>query len=109
MKKKPPKPWSGRFEQRIDPEVERFTASLHFDKRLYPFDIQGSIAHAKMLASVGLISEQESAELIRGLHAIKSELEEGKFPFDDSLEDIHMNIEARLIQMLGSGRNRTFG
>jgi argininosuccinate lyase len=102
MKKKPQKPWSGRFEQRIDPEVERFTASLHFDKRLYPFDIQGSMAHAKMLGSVGLISEEESAKLIRGLDEIRAELEEGKFPFDESLEDIHMNIEARLIEKLGS-------
>ncbi len=101
MKEKTEKPWSGRFEQGTNPEVERFTSSLHFDKRLYPFDIQGSIAHAKMLGSVGLTTKWEAEELVRGLEEIKEELENGQFPFNPSLEDIHMNIETRLIQKLG--------
>ncbi|MGA1840681.1 MAG: argininosuccinate lyase [bacterium] len=101
MKEKTEKPWSGRFEQGTHPDVERFTSSLDFDKRLYPFDIQGSIAHARMLGFVGLITKRESEELIRGLKEIREELDNGQFPFNPSLEDIHMNIESRLIQKLG--------
>ncbi len=95
------KPWSGRFEQYTDPVIERFTSSLGFDKGLYPYDIQGSIAHARMLGKVGIISEEDAKLLIQGLEEIRGELDEGRFPFDDTLEDIHMNIEARLIQKIG--------
>jgi argininosuccinate lyase len=95
------KPWSGRLQGKTNPIVEGFTESLSFDKRLYPYDIQGSIAHAKMLGSVGLISTEEVGALVRGLEEIGDELEHEEFPFDASYEDIHMNIEARLIQKLG--------
>lgn len=95
------KPWSGRFEEGTDPVVECFSASLHFDRRLFAYDIKGSIAHAKMLAHVDLISDGELQLLLTALEEIFEEIEEGSFQFDDSLEDIHMNIEARLIEKLG--------
>ena len=101
MKDEHKKAWSGRFQGKTDPVVERFTASLSFDQRLYPYDIQGSIAHAKMLGSVGLISKKEMAALIKGLEEIRDDLGRGEFTFDEAYEDIHMNIEARLIQKLG--------
>ncbi|MGA1796854.1 MAG: argininosuccinate lyase [bacterium] len=106
MSKKMSKPWSGRFQEGTHPEVERFTSSLSFDRRLFPFDIQGSIAHARMLGSTGLISTEEADALVRGLQGIREELEQDRFPFDDALEDIHMNIEARLIQKVGAAGGR---
>ncbi len=81
--------------------MERYTASIHFDKRLYPFDIRGSIAHAKMLHRIGLLSRREQDLLVRGLEKIRTEIESGQFPFDPALEDIHMNIEARLTEKVG--------
>jgi argininosuccinate lyase len=95
------KPWDGRFSERTDKSVEAFTASHAYDRRLYPYDIAGSIAHSKMLAKVGVISEAEAAQLVEGLGAVKRELDRGQFVFDDSLEDIHMHIEARLLQVAG--------
>ena len=95
------KPWDGRFAERTDKSVEAFTASIHYDCRLYPYDIAGSIAHSKMLAKAGLISDEEAAQLVEGLGTIKRELDRGEFIFDDSLEDIHMHIEARLLQVAG--------
>ncbi len=81
--------------------MEEYTASIQFDKRLYAFDIEGSIAHAKMLHKIGLLSVQERDALVRGLQEIREEIEEGRFPFDPSLEDIHMSIEARLTEKVG--------
>lgn len=95
------KPWEGRFAERTDKRVEAFTASIHYDCRLYPYDITGSIAHSKMLAKVGVISDEEATQLVEGLGRIKRELDHGEFIFDDSLEDIHMHIEARLLQVAG--------
>jgi len=95
------KPWDGRFKEKTDRSVEAFTASIDVDKRLYAYDIEGSIAHCKMLAKVSVITKEESATLIQGLSSIKREIEQGEFLFDDSLEDIHMHIEARLAQGLG--------
>jgi len=95
------KPWDGRFAERTDTSVEAFTASIHYDRRLYPYDIAGSIAHSKMLAKVGVITDEEADQLIEGLGIIKRELDRGEFTFDDSLEDIHMHIEARLLQVSG--------
>lgn len=92
------KPWDGRFSEKTDQSVEAFNASIDVDKRLYRHDIEGSIAHCKMLAQVSIITEDEAASLIEGLAAIKREIERGQFSFDDSLEDIHMHIEARLAQ-----------
>ena len=95
------KPWDGRFSEQTDKGVEAFTASIDLDKRLYAYDVEGSIAHCRMLARAGIITEAEAAELVRGLRAILKEIEQGVFLFDDSLEDIHMHIEARLAQNLG--------
>jgi argininosuccinate lyase len=95
------KPWDGRFSERTDTSVEAFTSSIQTDKRLYPYDIEGSVAHCRMLAKVGVITGQEAEELTEGLWRIKRELDQGNFQFSDSLEDIHMHIEARLLQEVG--------
>jgi len=95
------KPWGGRFSQGQDPEAEAFTASLGFDRRLWPYDIEGSAAWARALARAGLISQGELTALLDGLEAVRAELAEGRFPFRRELEDIHMNIERRLIELAG--------
>ena len=95
------KPWDGRFSEKTNRVVERFTASIDVDKRLYTYDIEGSIAHLKTLEKAEIISEDEAATLIQGLVAIKREIDHGRFEFDESLEDIHMHIEARLLQTVG--------
>ncbi|MEK6591104.1 MAG: argininosuccinate lyase [Nitrospinota bacterium] len=94
--------WSGRFTQETDKLVEEFNASISFDKRLFRCDIKGSIAHAKMLAKVGIIKNREADRIISGLKAIEKEIESGKFIFTPDLEDIHMAIEKRLIEKIGS-------
>ncbi len=96
------KPWGGRFSEATDPTVERFSASIHFDKLLARHDIRGSKAQARMLGRAGLISKAEADQLIEGLERIAGEIEDGSFPFDPALEDIHMNIESRLRTHLGS-------
>src|SRR5512134_3309626 len=96
------KPWAGRFTQPTDKFVEEFTASIDFDKRMYRYDIQGSIAHARMLAKQGIISHDEAQTIMRGLESILADIEAGKFEFSVALEDIHMNIEARLIERIGA-------
>ncbi len=93
--------WGGRFTQPTDKFVEEFTASIDFDKRMYRYDIQGSIAHAKMLAKQGIISKDEAQQIMAGLESILADIEKGNFEFKVSLEDIHMNIEARLIERIG--------
>jgi len=95
------KPWGGRFSENTDRIVESFTSSINIDKKLYPYDIEGSIAHCKMLAEVSIITEEEASSLIQGLGAIKKEIERGRFQFDDGLEDIHMHIESTLLQNVG--------
>ena len=94
--------WQGRFSQKTDIDVEKFTASIQIDRRLYAYDIRGSMAHCRMLARVAIISAEESQTLIRGLENIGQEIEQGRFEFDDSLEDIHMHVEARLQQLVGN-------
>lgn len=96
------KPWAGRFTQPTDAFVEAFTASIDFDQRLYRYDVQGSIAHARMLARQGIITEAEAQTIIAGLDKILADIEAGDFEFSVSLEDIHMNIEARLIENIGA-------
>jgi len=91
----------GRFRKAADKLVTDYTASIPFDWRLYCHDIAGSIAHAKMLAKQGIISEKEAEIIISGLTSIREEIEQGKFQFKPELEDIHMNIEARLIDKVG--------
>ena len=91
----------GRFHKKADKLVNEYTASIPFDWQLYPYDIAGSIAHAKMLAKQGIISDKEAETIINGLSAIKEEIKQGKFRFQPELEDIHMNIEARLLEKVG--------
>lgn len=95
------KPWEGRFAEKTDRSVEAFTSSIEIDRRLYPYDIEGSIAHSRMMAKVGMITNEEADLLVQGLGEVKRELDHGNFQFDDSLEDIHMHIEARLLQKIG--------
>src|SRR5262245_57144244 len=92
---------SGVFSQATDRRVERFTESVSFDYRLFAHDIAGSVAHAQMLAKVGLISEQECRQICDALTQIRSEIEAGSFPLRTELEDIHMHIEQALIERLG--------
>jgi argininosuccinate lyase len=96
------KPWAGRFTQPTDEFVEAFTASIDFDQRLYRYDIQGSIAHARMLAKQNIITDEEAQTIVSGLESILVDIEAGNFEFSVSLEDIHMNIEAQLIERIGS-------
>ena len=91
----------GRFHKAVDKLVTEYTASIPFDRRLYRHDIAGSIAHVKMLAKQGIISEKEAGIIISGLASIREEIEQGKFQFKPELEDIHMSIEARLIEKMG--------
>ena len=95
------KPWGGRFTESTDAFVEAFTASIGFDQRLYRHDIAGSIAHARMLAHVGIITETEATDIVAGLEGILADIEQGNFAWSVALEDIHMNIEARLIERIG--------
>ena len=95
------KPWSGRFTQDTDKLVEAFTQSVDVDARLFRQDIEGSIAHARMLASAGLISKGEGKAIIDGLLAIRNDIENGSFTFDPALEDVHMNIETELTKRIG--------
>ena len=91
----------GRFHKAADKLVTEYTASISFDRRLYRHDIAGSIAHTKMLAKQGIISDKEAETIINGLAAIREEIEQGKFQFKPELEDIHMSIEARLLEKVG--------
>ena len=93
--------WGGRFSEPVDAFVARFTASVEFDQRMAKQDIQGSIAHGKMLASVGVLTEEERDQIIQGLTEIEGEIARGEFEWSIELEDVHMNIEARLTQKIG--------
>jgi argininosuccinate lyase len=95
------KPWGGRFTKETKREVEQFTASISFDKRLAPYDIAGSIAHARTLNRAGVLTDRETQSLEEELCRIGAEIEAGTFAFRDDLEDVHMNIEAALTERLG--------
>lgn len=95
------KVWSGRFKKTLDPQVELFNASINFDQRLYKVDIQGSIAHARMLGKMAIIKEDESTKIIEGLQSLLTDIEAGKVSFSSEYEDIHMNIEVLLTQRIG--------
>jgi len=95
------KPWGGRFAAPTDKRVEQFTESISVDRRLWRHDIAGSIAHAQMLAEVGLITSDEATQIAAALGEIGGEIEAGKFPFRTDREDIHMHIEAALVERLG--------
>ena len=94
--------WGGRFTQPTDKFVEEFTASITFDQRLYRYDIQGSKAHAEMLGRQGIIAVEEAQQIIAGLDTILADIEADKVEFSVALEDIHMNIESRLIEHIGA-------
>jgi len=98
--------WGGRFTQPTDKFVEEFTASIEFDKRLYHQDIRGSMAHARMLGRQGIIPQQDVESIVQGLKDILEQIEAGTFDFSIGLEDIHMNIEARLSQRIGEAGKR---
>ena len=93
--------WGGRFDQPTDKFVEEFTASVNFDKRLYAHDIQGSIAHARMLTKVGVLTQADCDAIVKGLEQIRIDIETGQFEWSVSYEDVHMNIEARLTARIG--------
>ena len=95
------KAWDGRFEKGTEPLMERFSASIGVDWILYPYDIKGSMAYAEMLFKIGILNQREKNLLITALKEIRNELEMGRLPFSDALEDIHMHIEARLIEKVG--------
>ena len=98
--------WGGRFTQPTDKFVEEFTASIQFDKRLYHQDIRGSIAHARMLGRQGIIPLHDVEQIVHGLQKILEQIEAGEFDFSIGLEDIHMNIEARLSAAIGEAGKR---
>jgi len=98
--------WGGRFTKAADKTVEGFTSSLAFDRRLYKQDIQGSIAHARMLGRQGIISADDTAAIEKGLLEVLAEIEAGQFPFRREYEDIHLNIEKRLTEKIGAAGGR---
>jgi argininosuccinate lyase len=101
MLKKDEKPWGGRFSEPMDHQVEAFTASIHFDRRLYRYDIEGSVAHARMLARQGIITRGEAKEILTGLREILADIEAGSFAFHPDDEDIHMAVEKALTARIG--------
>jgi argininosuccinate lyase len=95
------KPWGGVFDGGTDPRVEKFTESVSFDRRLYAQDVRGSIAHARMLSTVGVLTADEASKIVAGLEEIAAEIAAGTFVFRQELEDVHMNIERSLIERIG--------
>ncbi|MFZ1495014.1 MAG: argininosuccinate lyase [Candidatus Competibacter denitrificans] len=100
------KSWGGRFTESTDAFVAAFTASVEFDRRMYRQDIAGSIAHARMLTRIGVLTEADCAAIIAGLTEIRAEIERGDFEWSVALEDVHMNIEARLTERIGAAGKR---
>lgn len=98
--------WGGRFQESTDAFVAEFTASVAFDRRMYREDIEGSLAHAQMLASTGVLSEADYALIKEGLGKVLAEIGEGGFPWSVALEDVHMNIEKRLTDLIGDAGKR---
>ena len=98
--------WSGRFDEPVAELVQRYTASVDFDKRMALVDIQGSLAHAKMLAAQKIISSSDLSDIERGMTQIREEIESGIFNWQLALEDVHLNIEARLTQLVGDAGKR---
>ena len=98
--------WGGRFESGPSAIMRRINASIGFDRRMWRQDIRGSLAHAAMLARAGVLQDGDEAAIRAGLQGIAAEIEAGRFPFTDALEDIHMNIEARLTERVGEAGKR---
>jgi len=99
--------WGGRFASGPAAIMEEINASIGFDKKLYAQDIRGSIAHATMLAHQGIISAEDKDKIVHGLNTILSEIDDGRFEFSRKLEDIHMNVEARLAELIGPAARAT--
>src|SRR4249920_483064 len=100
------KTWSGRFDEPVAELVKRYTASVDFDQRLAEFDIQGSLAHARMLQRAGVLSAQDLAHIERGMKQILDEIRAGRFQWSLYLEDVHLNIEKRLTDLVGDAGKR---
>ena len=100
------KTWGGRFSEPTDSFVARLNASVGFDKRLYNEDIDGSIAHAGMLAKQGIITQADADQIINGLEQVRAEINDGTFKWSEALEDVHMNVEHRLTELIGSAGGR---
>lgn len=98
--------WGGRFREGTDKLVQAFSASIHYDRRLYREDIRGSIAHAGMLGAQGIIASEDVAAIVKGLREIEGEIDRGEMPFRQEFEDIHMHIERRLIDKIGPAGGR---
>ncbi|MCM1512784.1 MAG: argininosuccinate lyase [Oxalobacter formigenes] len=98
--------WSGRFSEPVDALVQRYTASVTFDKRLAPYDIEGSLAHAEMLHAQGILSDKDYADIQCGMMQITDEISAGLFDWQVALEDVHMNIERRLTDLIGDAGKR---
>src|SRR5688572_14274234 len=98
--------WSALFSEPMDLLVQRYTASVGFDQRLWRADIAGSLAHARMLAAQKIISAQDLADIERGLKQIGEEIDSGRFDWKLELEDVHLNVEARLTQLVGDAGKR---
>ena len=96
------KPWGGRFTAPTDAFVEAFTASVDFDRRMYRQDIAGSIAHARMLARVGVLTEAECQSIVAGLEAVRADIEAGRLAWSTALEDVHMHVESALTARIGA-------
>lgn len=106
MSNKVNKQWGGRFSESTDAFVQAFTGSVDFDQRMYAEDIAGSLAHAEMLATQGILSEEDFNLIKEGLEAVKAEIESGSFPWSIELEDVHMNIESSLTEKIGIAGKR---
>jgi argininosuccinate lyase len=98
--------WSARFSEPVSELVKRYTASVNFDQRMANFDIQGSLAHADMLESIGIISSDDKAAIDRGMAQILEEINAGQFTWSIDLEDVHLNIEKRLVELIGDAGKR---
>src|SRR4051794_32147954 len=98
--------WSGRFSEPVAERVQRYTASITFDRRLADVDITASLAHARMLASVGLLSADDLTAIERGMHTIRDEIARDVFPWNLAYEDVHLNIERRLTDLVGDAGKR---
>ena len=98
--------WSALFSEPMSELVKRYTASVFFDQRLWRADIAGSLAHAEMLCHQGIISAEDRASIERGMAQISADIEAGRFEWKLDLEDVHLNIEARLTQLVGDAGKR---
>src|SRR5918993_862665 len=101
MSDSPAKSWQSRISEATDALAQSFVESISYDRRLYKHDIAGSLAHAAMLAKVGLITEDERGQIEQGLRSIERDIESNNFVFDEAMEDIHMVVEAELIKRVG--------